>query len=69
MHDLGTYGLEVENYFVIFEISTLEFVYLQNFMKNQKHLNLRCLMLYLGIFGIGFQNKFVIFEINSLEFA
>ena len=24
--DLGTFGLEVENYFVIFEISTLEFV-------------------------------------------
>ena len=69
MHDLGTFGLEVENYFVIFEISALQFFYLQNFMKNQKHLYLRCLMLYLGIFGVGFQNKFAIFEINSLEFV
>ena len=40
MHDLGTFGLEFENSFVIFEISTLEFAYLHNFTEKQKCLNL-----------------------------
>ena len=37
---LGIFGLEIENKIIIFEIGTLEFVQLQNFMKNQKFLNL-----------------------------
>ena len=36
--------------FVIFETSTLKFVYLQNITKKQKLLNLRSKMPYLGIF-------------------
>ena len=34
--DLGIFGLELENNIVIFEISTLEFVYLQNLVPKQK---------------------------------
>ena len=30
---LGIFGLEFENNIVIFDISTLEFVYLENFVK------------------------------------
>ena len=33
------FGLEFENTFVIFEISTLEFVLLQNFVEKRKRLN------------------------------
>ena len=65
---LSTCGLEFENDIVIFEISTLEFVYLQNFAKKQKHLNLESKMRYLGIFGLGFYKTIVIFEISSFEF-
>ena len=36
MPDLGIFGLEFENNFVIFEISAFEFVYLQNFVKMSK---------------------------------
>ena len=36
MHGLGTFGVEVENYFVIFEISTLEFALLQIFVQKIK---------------------------------
>ena len=54
MPDLGIFGLEFENNIVIFEISTLQFVYLQNFTKKQKCLNLGRKMPYLGIFGLEF---------------
>ena len=47
---LGIFGLEFENNFVIFEISTLKFLYLQNFMKKQKCLNLGPKSTYSGIF-------------------
>ena len=50
MPDLGIFGLEFENNIVIFEISTLEFVYFQNFMERQKHLNFGPKMPYLCIF-------------------
>ena len=40
MSHLCIFGLESENNITIFEISTLEFVYLQNFVKKQKCLNL-----------------------------
>ena len=42
----------------IFEISTLKFVYLQNFTKKQKCLNLGQKMLYLGIFGLELQKNY-----------
>ena len=54
MPDLDIFGLEFENNFVIFEISTLEFAYLQNFAEKQKCLNLGPKMPYLGIFGLEF---------------
>ena len=50
----GIFGPEFENNFVIIEISTLEFVQMQNFAKKQKCLNLTSKMPYLGIFGLQF---------------
>ena len=47
----GYFGLEFENNLVIFEISTLEFVWLQNFAKKQKCLNLGPKIPCLCIFG------------------
>ena len=71
------FGLEFENNIVIFEISTLEFVWLQNFAKKQKCLNLEPKMPYLGVFdqkcliwvflGKNFKNTIVIFEISTLK--
>ena len=46
MRDSGIFGLEFENNIVIFEISTLEFVSLQNFAKKQECLNLGVKMPY-----------------------
>ena len=73
----GYFGLEFENNIVIFEISTLEFVWLQNFAKKQKCLNLEPKMPYLGVFdqkcliwvflGKNFKNAIVIFEISTLK--
>ena len=54
---------------VIFEISTLKFVYLQNFTKKQKCLNLGPKTPDLGNFGLEFENNIVIFEISTLEFV
>ena len=53
----------------IFEISTLKFVYLQNFPRKQKCLNLGQKMPDLGVFGLEFENNFDTFEISTLEFA
>ena len=47
-------GKNFKNVIVIFEIRTLKFVCLQNFMKKPKYLNLGPKMPYLGIFGIEF---------------
>ena len=52
----------------IFEISTLRFVYLHNFTKNRKCLNLRPKMPSLGILGLEFEYNIVIFEITFLKF-
>ena len=54
---------------VIFKTSTLKFVYLQNFTKKQKCLNLGPKMSGLCIFRLEFENNIVIFEINTLEFV
>ena len=50
---------------VIFEISTLKFVYLQNFTEKQKCLNSRPKVPDLGIFLVEFENNIVIFEIST----
>ena len=47
---------------VIFEISTLKFVYLQKFAKKQKCLNLQPDMSDLGIFGLEFENSILKFK-------
>ena len=54
---------------VIFEISTLKVVYLQNFAKKQKCLNLGPKMPHLGIFGLEFEKSHVQFEISTLKFV
>ena len=64
---------------VIFQISTLKFVYFQNFRNRQKHLHLGPKMPYLGIFdqrcliwvflGKNFKNAIVIFQISTLKFV
>ena len=61
--------LEIENDIVVFEINTLEFAWVQNFVKKQKGLNFGPKIPYLGIFGQEFQKAIVIFEINSLQFV
>ena len=51
---LGIFGQDFQKKtIVIFEISTLKFVYLQNFTKKQKFLNLGPKMSDLGILGAG----------------
>ena len=54
MPDLCIFGLEFKNNIVIFEISTLEFVKLQNFAKKQKCLNLGPKTPYLVFFRLEF---------------
>ena len=53
---------------VIFKISTLKFVCLQNFTK-KKCLNLGPKMPDLGILGPEFKNNIAIFEISPLKFV
>ena len=48
----GIFWLEFENNILIFEISTLNFIKLQNFLEKWKCLNLGPKMPYLGIFGL-----------------
>ena len=55
--------------FVIFEISTLKFVSLQNFTKKQERLNLGQKIADLSIFGLEFRKTIVIFEIGILKFV
>ena len=66
---LSSFGLEFERSYVIFEISTLEFVWLKNFKKKAKCINLRLKMPYLGHFWLQFEKNIVIFEIATLEFV
>ena len=51
---LGIFGLEFKKTIVVFEISTLKFVYLPkpNFAKKQKCLNFGPNVPYLGIFEL-----------------
>ena len=66
---LGNFGVKFENNIVMFEISTLEFGKLRNFVKKLKCLNLGPKMAYLDIFGLEFENNTVIFEISTLKFV
>ena len=66
--DLYILGLEFENNIVIFQISTFEFVLLQNFAEKHKCLNLGPNILDLGVLGLEFENNIVIFQISTLEF-
>ena len=66
---LGVFGLEFKKTVVIFDISTLKFVYLQNFTKKQKCLNSGPKMPDLCIFGLKFESNIAIFEISTLEFV
>ena len=61
--------MEFENNVVIFEICTLKFDYLQNFMLKQKCLNFGPTVPDLGIFVLEFENDIVIFEISTLQFV
>ena len=42
----------------LFEISTLEFVYLQNLMEKQKYLNLGAKITLFGFFGLEFEKRY-----------
>ena len=66
---LGMLGVRISKITVIFEISTVEFRKLLNFVAKQKCLNLGTKMFYLGIFGLKFENNIAIFEINTFEFV
>ena len=66
---LDIFGLEFQRPTVIFEITILEFVLLQNFAKQQKCRNLGLKMPYLGILGRNFKKAIGILEINTLEFV
>ena len=69
MLDLRILRFELEHIIVIFEISTLEFIQLQNFEKKQKCLNLGPKMPYLGNFWLELEKTVVIFEISTLKFV
>ena len=62
-------GLELQKATVKFEITTLEFIKLQNFAKKQHLINLRPKMTYVGVSGQFFKKTNVISEINTLRFV
>ena len=59
----------IKNTIVIFQISTLKFVYLQNLRKKLKRLNLGPEMSNLGVWGLEFEKGIVIFETNILNLS
>ena len=73
--DLGILGLKFEGRIIIFEISTFEFVCLQNFVGKQKCLNLRPKMPFFlgGGGGVGggvfFEQKCFIWIILGWNFS
>ena len=63
---LGIFVKEFEKKTIfLFEINTLKFVDLQNFMKKQKCLNFRPKMPDLGIFDLELANNIVISKIST----
>ena len=79
MPNFGIFRLGFENNIVIFEISTVQFGYLQSLAEKQKCLNLgpKCLIwVFLtknALFGYfwdrSFKKLILIFEISTLKFA
>ena len=63
------FGRNFRKTIVMFEISNLKLVYLQNFTKKQKSLNSGPEMPHLGILRLELENNIVIFEISTLEFV
>ena len=61
-------GKKFKKTIVIFEISTLKLLSLQNLFKKQKRLNIRQKMSDFGILGLELENNTVMFEISNLEF-
>ena len=61
---LGSFGLGILKTFIILEISTLKFLYLQNLVLNEKCLNLGPKLSHLGIFRPKFQKAIVMLEIK-----
>ena len=63
------FGKSFRKTIVIFEISSLKWVYLQNFTKKKKNFNSGPDMPDLGILGVNFENNIVIFEISTIKFV
>ena len=68
-HLLVFLGRNFKKAIVIFQVSILEYVSLQNFTKKQKCLNLGRKVPVLGIFGLEIENNIGISEINIVEFV
>ena len=66
---LGIFRVELWKTIVIFEIGTLEFVYLQTLVQKWKFLSLGPKMPCLDIFGLEFLKPIVLFEINTLKYV
>ena len=62
-------GKKLKKTIVIFEISTLKLLSLQNLFKKQKRLNIRQKLSDFGILGLELENSTVMFEISNLEFV
>ena len=69
MPDFDIFGQELKKtLFAVLEISTLKFVYFQNFTENRKSLNLTPKMPSLGILVLKFEYNIVIVEIPFFKF-
>ena len=65
MPDWGIFGLEFQNYVVMFEICNLKFDCFLNFTSKQKYLNFRPKMRDLGIFDLELAYNIVMSEIGT----
>ena len=65
----GIFGLKFEKIIVIFGISTLEFVKLQNFKKKQKCRKFRIKNTSFRYFWARISRTIFVFEISTVEFA
>ena len=69
MPSLDAFGQELKKTIVIFEISTLQIFYFQNFMKKQKCINSGPKMPDLDILELELESNIVTFEIITLKFV
>ena len=65
---LGIFGLSFQKTMVIFEISTIKFVKLQNLPKKKKISKFGTKMTYLSTFQLEFSKAIVVFEISTQIF-